>query len=103
MNTQNPELGPRQSIWYRKKKNESCFNSQHMIQTVSLLQSVQNSSQVHTVEKISKGLQWQGHKVGPQPVPKGKMGGATLHFPQALTSTFTFTLHKLHDFLQEHF
>jgi len=63
---------------------QSWFNSQHIIQTVSLLQSVQTSSQVHTVEKLSKGIEWQGHKFEPQPVPKGKVGGATTPLPTAL-------------------
>jgi hypothetical protein len=55
------------------------------------------------VEKRSTAIQWQGHKVEPQPVPKGKMGGATVNFTQVFTSTFTFTLHKLHNFTQQHF
>jgi len=59
------------------ENKESWFNSQHMRQTVFHLRSVQTSSQVRTVDKRSKVIQGQRHKVEPQPMPKGKVGGAT--------------------------
>ena len=70
-----------QGSGFGTENKESQFNSQHLRQTVSLLQNVQTSSQVRTVDERSKGTQGQGHKVEPQPVPKGKVRGTTTPLP----------------------